>query len=190
MLVLWHVIYLIHYLSFNCFDNTDRFIISYESIVWLYLHLLFEKDMTVEANCWHSCWNTVPPLSWVPCADVGTGRFQAHAVEASPGIASHSWLYSLANVGLVPHCLAPTNWEVVIVCKTRKCSCSKVGLQNYSLLVFNYPKQFCLEEIQLLIRSPLLEHTLDWNRAFVFLCVSANMFKQASLKLDFGCFSR
>lgn len=126
-----------------------------------FLQLLFGKDMTVYD---HTTFNT-PDLIWetydnwsklltfmwkYSASFIMTamrkpknypGAFQARAVEAPLGIASHSWLYCLANVGLFLHCVVPTK-RLLLSAKQNNVVASKVGLQNYSLLVLATQNNF------------------------------------------------
>lgn len=109
MLVLWHVIYFIHHLSFKCFDNTGRFI----NILWKHSLIVFASAIWKRHNSWSKLLTFMlkysasfilnamcKPKNW---------SFSSLCSGGSPGIARLSWLYSLANVGFLPHCLAPRN---------------------------------------------------------------------------------
>ena len=206
MLLLWHITYLIYNLSFKCFGNTDGFVnilwkhsliifcICYLEKIWQSMVIppwtclvLSEKDMTVEANCWHSCWNTVPPLSWMPCANLRTGPFQACAVEAPPvpTILGSTTLQMLACFSTVE---LPQSERLLLSAKQHHGSCFKVGLQNYSLLVLATQNNFVWKRFNYWSEVPYWSTVWIETRAFIFLCVSVNMLKQASVKLGLGFF--
>lgn len=198
-------------MSFKCFGNTDGFInmlwkhslIIFASAVWEKIWqstaipprtrlISSEKDMTVKANYWHSCGITVPPLSWVPCANLRTGLalfkpVQWRLPQALPVILGSTALKMLACSSAV---WLPRTKRLLLSAKQDNVVVSKVGLQNYSLLVLTTQNHFVWKRVN--SWSGVLHWNIAWieTRAFVFLYVSVNMFKQASLKLDFGFFSR
>lgn len=129
-----------------------------------------------------------------------TSPSQACAAEAPPGLAAILGSSPLQRVASIPTVfLLRTKWLsfickkyylAVIICKTRKCSCSRVGLQDYSLLVLTPQNKFDWNRLN--YQSRILHWSLLWTetRTFAFPCLSVNMFKQVSLNLEFGfCFS-
>lgn len=129
-----------------------------------------------------------------------TSPFQACAVEAPPGLADILGSGPLQRVAPIPTVfLLRTKWLLfickkyylaVIICKASKCSCSRVGLQDYTLLVLTPQNKFDWNRLN--YRSRILPWSLlsTETRTFVFPCVSVNMLKQVSLSLEFGfCFS-